>query len=356
MRRMLLRMSRAATILAIAGCTQRALPDAGLIAPPSAIPVVEAPPGPAPPAPGAIPVPLDPCRFIAFTACRENRGKAFGGLFLWDEAVQDIYLLGGALAGLPLDDDCDGLDALCPRALIDGRVLFSLGGTIYLWEPLTETRATVALDARADHGGPRARISMDGRLLAYVSHKGTVVLKETDGAYFTKTRELTKIAAEAEARSRSGGDGVIEDLDLSGDGRWLVLVLDGILYLYDVLSTRLAQLLPLGGEALALDGGRLLEVAISLDGRFIAFVAGARLLVLDRASGMLDAVPYANLGLGLDAQVNCPAVPRFCGDGRGLLFALVAGGRRWILKYDVIDETLRGMTLLNNALGALPRV
>lgn len=353
-RRALSRMLRAAAILAIAGCTQRVLPGAGLIAPP---PPVQASPPPTLPAGGAvvIPAPLAPCRFIAFTACREAYGQAFGGLFLWDETLQDIYLLGGALAGLELGDDCEVLDALAPRALVDGRVLFSLGDEIFLWEPATETRATAAIDARAGDGGPRARISLDGELLAYVSRRGTVVLKETDGAYFTKTRELGAIAAEAEARAHAGGSGVVEDLDLSGDGRWLVLNLDGVLYLYDIPNTRLAQLLPLSGQALAGDGDRVKEVAIDFDGRFVAFIARSRLLVFDRANGLLDAVPYANLGYVLDGPTAYPTLPLFCNDGGSLLFTLKTLERRRLLKYDVVDETLRGMTILNNALGALPQ-
>jgi hypothetical protein len=354
MRRLLSRMLRAAAILAIAGCTQRVLPESGLISPP---PSAEAPQptGEPVPVPAPIPVPLDPCRFFAFTACRKTYDQAFGGLFLWDEELQDIYLLGGALAGLPLGTDCEALAALAPRALVDGRVLYSLGREIFLWEPVSEMRVTVAVDARAICPGPRARVSMDGALLSYVSQRGTVVLKETDGAYFTKTREPTAIAAEAAARAQAGGLGVIEDLDLSGDGRWLVFNLDGILYLYDILGAHLVQLLPLSGSALAGNADRIEEVAINLDGRIIAFIAGTRLLVLDRQSGLIDVVPYANLGYVLDGAGGCVADPLFCRDGHGLLFALDAPGRRWILKYDVVDETLRGLTLLNNALAALPR-
>lgn len=351
MRRMLRRMSRAAAIVMVAGCTQRMLPSAGWVPPP----VAQAPPPAAAPVEGPPPVPLVPCRFIAFTACREVHDQAFGGLFLWDEALQDIYLLGGAIAGLPLDHDCDGLDALAPRALVDGRVLFGLGQEIFLWEPLTETRVTVAVDARADRGGPRARISLDGAILAYVSRRGTVVVKETDGAYFTKTRELGAIAAEAEARAQRGEPGDIEDLDLSGDGRWVVLNLDGSLYLYDLLAARLALLLPLSGEALAGDDERIKEVAIDFDGRCVAFIAGSRLLVLDRASGLLDPVPYANLGYVLDGGEARPSAPFFCNDGRSLFFTLRTLERRRVLRYDVVDETLRGMTVLNNALGALPQ-
>ncbi|MNY15280.1 hypothetical protein D3C86_1484840 [compost metagenome] len=127
-----------------------------------------------------------------------------------------------------------------------------------------------------------------------------------------------------------------------------------MLYLYDVLTPHLFQLLPLSGEALSGDRDRIKEVAIDFDGRFVAFIAGERLLVLDRASGLIDSVPYANLGYVLDAQASYPAAPLFCNDGRGLLFTLRSYERRRILKYDLLDETLRGMTLLNNALGTLP--
>ncbi|HEY9898951.1 MAG TPA: hypothetical protein V6D00_07190, partial [Pantanalinema sp.] len=182
------------------------------------------------------------CRFIAFTACRQEKigqvvkdkkyyspykdasgnigyqesangtyeaytdGNGYkkyrqvlkvrsaGGLFLWDEALHDVYILNGALAGLNehvsgIDDtnkevqgpsSCSELEQLNPYAFADGKVLFSWGHEVYYWDMVAEARVTVAFDGQsATFGGPRAVVTADGLLLAYVSNKGTVVLKET---------------------------------------------------------------------------------------------------------------------------------------------------------------------------------
>ncbi|MBO9542839.1 hypothetical protein J7643_19800, partial [bacterium] len=162
--------------------------------------------------------------------------------------------------------------------------------------------------------------------------------------------------------------GVIYDLDISGDGRWLVVNIDGILYLYDVINPHLFQLLPLSGQALAGLPDRIGHVAISFDGRFVAFTVGKipvdyqfepgaydiRLLVLDRQSGLLDTVPYANLGdtiSGSDKKGVLILDPLFCNDGRSLLFETTVGGNFRIWKYDLLTETLRAMVILNNVLG-----
>ncbi|HEY9898953.1 MAG TPA: hypothetical protein V6D00_07200 [Pantanalinema sp.] len=379
------------------------------------------------------------CRFIAFTACRQEKigqvvkdkkyyspykdasgnigyqesaggtyeeytdgnghkqyrqvlkVRSAGGLFLWDEAICDVYILNGALAGLNSDatgindtnkqvqgpGSCSELEQLNPYAFADGKVLFSWGHEVYYWDMVAEARVTVAFDGQSDRfGGPRAVVTADGLLLAYVSNKGTVVLKETDGAYFTKTRELTKIAAEANALFNDGykgygNRGVIYDLGISGDGRWMVVNIDGLLYLYDVINPHLFQLLPLSGEALAGQPDRIGHVAINFDGRFVAFTVGkipvdyqyepgrydSRLLVLDRQSGLIDTVPYANLGdtiSGADHRSKAVILdPVFCLDGRSLLFETSVGGNFRIWKYDMLTETLRGMVILNSVLGSL---
>ena len=351
---------------------------------------LNAPCPPAPPPPGLPPIWNADCRFIAFTACREDfffdkygkkRHREVGGLFLWDDAIKDVYILNGALAGLNDNvntitnsqksvqgpSTCTSLEELNPIAFADGKVLFSFGHCIYYWDMVAEARVTVAIDGQSENfGGPRARVTADGQLLAYVSNKGTVVLKQTDGTYFTKTIELTKIAAEANAHDnihRHGG--IIYDLDISGDGRWLVVNIDGILYLYDVANPRLFQLLPLSGKALDAIPDRIGHVAISLDGRFIAFTVNYRtvddqylpgstdnrLLVLDRQTGMIDTVPYANLGLNVDDSKFRILNPVFCRNGQDLLFEVTEGGDFRVWEYNLLTESLRGLVILNNALG-----
>lgn len=353
------------------------------------------------PAPGVVPiVPWNAdCRFIAFTACEpDKRGGDRGSMFLYDDAIKDVYILNGALAGLnssvtnPVNasqksvegmGSCSELEQLNPKSFADGKVLFSFGHGVYIYDMVAEERVTVAFDGAEESGndgtGPRASITADGHLLAYISNKGTVVLKETDGAFYTKTRELTKIAAEANFQHNNDNGGAVLDIDLSGDGRWMVINIDGILYLYDVANPHLFQILPLSGSALAGYPDGVGHVAISFDGRFVAFTVGCddfvhnrdhRLLVLDRQTGFIDTVPYANLGDTISGSNFGTIIldPMFCYDGRSLLFETAVGSKkrrngdheRWyyankrdfrVWKYDMLNETLRGLVILNNALG-----
>ncbi len=346
------------------------------------------------PQPGAPVIYNLDCRFIAFTACRRDYyGDQAGGLFLWDEALKDVYILNAALAGLNSEvsditdsqkgvegtSSCTTLETLNPFAFADGKVLFSFGHFVYVYDMVAEERVTVAFDGQSeDFGGPRATVTADGHLLAYVSHRGTVVLKETDGAFYTKTRELTKIAAEANFQHNLGDDygyaktGVIYDIAISGDGRWLVVNKDGILFLYDVLNPHLFQLLPLDSYALGGQPGFIGHVAISFDGRFVAFTINkksvtdqqqtgdylvgnndSRLLVLDRQTGYIDAVSYANLGDTITNANYKPIIldPVFCYDGRTLFFEVLVGNTFKVWRYDILNETLRAMVILNNVLG-----
>ncbi|MNX37572.1 hypothetical protein D3C86_678850 [compost metagenome] len=384
------------SMMALAGCTRGPLaPKPGQ----ALQPIVITDPSQLKPA-GAAPLNLpsvDPgywnfdCRFIAFEAVivsdKFTAGRVgpsglpkttVGNLFLYDEVLKDVYILNGAIAGLDpwtrgktVDGitNADDLNTLNPYAFADGRILFELDGTIYYYDIYSEERVTVAFDGRKQiFGGARPAVTGDGAAIAYINDQGLVALKLLDGDFYTKTRVLTKIAAEAQFlgelgakdRSKSGktAKGVILDLDISDDGKWIGVNIEGILHLYDVLNPHLFQLLPLGGGALAGVTDRIGHVALSFDGRFIAFTVsskkgdlipnrGERLLVLDRASGYIDTVPYANLGTLNPA--NGIADPIFC--GHQLLFETFIGGSWKVWKYDLETELLRAMVILNNALG-----
>ncbi len=271
----------------------------------------------------------DDCRFIAFTA--ELGWES--GLFLYDDEAKEVWNLNQALAGLSVSRF--DLDRLEPYAFADGKVLFQVDGSIYYYDLYTEERVTVAVDAETDNAQPV--VTANGEMLAYINDAGNVVLKLTDGAYFTKTRVLTKIAAEADFVGRD-----VSDIDISADGHWLVLNIKGMLYMYDVANPRLYQLLPLSSLALMGVGGAIGDVAISSDGRHVAFTAAGRLLVLDRQSGYIDTVPYTNM----EGAIANPVFVDNC-----LLFEIRTANGYRIWKYDIQTEQIRMMVVLNNALG-----
>jgi hypothetical protein len=278
-----------------------------------------------------------------------------GSLFLYDDLAKDAFVLNGALAGLEdrVDTSCSDLEELDPHAFADGRVLFSYGHKVYVWDPVTERRTTVAIDGQSGHlGGPHAAITADGHLLAYRSNQGTVVLKAATAAPFsTKTTTLTKVAAEANSLARGGR---VLDLALSGDGHYLVVNIEGILFLYDVGNPHLYQVVPLSGEALSGATDGVAHLAISRDGHFVAAtVAHQRLLVYDSKARTIDTVPYANMGLPIDG-VRGPGRlfnPVFDLDDRTLLFETRVGKDVQVWSYDLLSQTLRGQVILNGALG-----
>ncbi|MNY32634.1 hypothetical protein D3C86_1668610 [compost metagenome] len=143
------------------------------------------------------------------------------------------------------------------------------------------------------------------------------------------------------------------DVDITADGRWIVASLNGKLYLYDVLNPHLFQLLPLGGGGLGKAPGDIARVTISPDGRLIAFTVcgpkGERLLLLDRETGLIDTVPYANLGL--NGPYTAVRNAKFFG---GCLYFEVCtdvGTRVW--RYNLDTSLINGMVILNNALGEI---
>ncbi len=321
------------------------------LAEPCPAPVVPAPPAVLPPPP---PPPVCP-RFVAFTS------QAFcnGSLFVYDDAIKDVYILNGALAGL----DVVGLpfiqlQAIEPTFYGDSRVLFDFAGCVYYYDMITEERVTLAIDALPC--GAHPRISETG-ILVYIDVYGNVVMKyEADGPFFAKSRTITKIAAEREVQLGFPGyyyPGYpfyypVCDVDISADGRWIVVSLNGKLFLYDVVNPHLFQLLPLGGLDLTTIPSNIGHVTISPDGRFIAFTVcdgiTSRLLILDRQTGLIDTAPYPNLGLGGYASIHNP---RFLGDC--LFFEICTGTGFKVWRYDIHTELLAAMVILNNTLGEL---
>lgn len=324
------------------------------------------PPEIQPPIPLPPPVPITRNPYVvAFTAASCFQGN----LFLYDDRIKDVYILNGAVAGLfpPGWGGNIFLTELNPQLFNDTKILFEFLGHIYYYDMITEERVEVAFDGWCGPGGARPSVSETG-LLLYKDKLGNLVLKPIDGDYLTKSRVLTKVAAEIEVNNFTPFApylgvynfahfhvcSTLLDAQISADGRWVVVNIKGKLYLYDVLNPQLFQILPLDAISLAGGPGNIGHVAISEDGRLIAFtvIAGfsERLLILDRVTGLIDTAPYANLG-NIGSVVDPISDPYFAG---GFLYfnILTPGGYR-VWRYDPATELLTALVILNNALGDL---
>jgi len=322
------------------------------------------PPEVQPPMPVPPPVPITRNPYVvAFTASTCFNGN----LFLYDDRIKDVYILNGALAGLfpPGWGGNIFLTELNPQLFNGDKILFEFLGHIYYYDMLTEERVEVAFDGWCGPGGARPSVSETG-LLLYKDKLGNLVLKPIDGDYLTKSRVLTKVAAEIEVNNFTPFApylgvynfthfhvcSTLLDAQISADGKWVVVNIKGKLYLYDVLDPQLFQILPMDALSLAGGPGNIGHVAISEDGRFIAFTAIAgyseRLLILDRVTGLIDTAPYANLG-NIGTIVDPISDPYFAG---GFLYfnILTPGGYR-VWRYEPATGLLTALVILNNALG-----
>ncbi|MFB7933570.1 TolB family protein [Streptomyces sp. NPDC056039] len=138
--------------------------------------------------------------------------------------------------------------------------------------PRTE-KASVAPDGSdgdAPSGGPS--LSADGRRLAFVSRADNLVAGDTDGLADAFVRDL----GTGTTRPASGGvDGSVDDVALSGNGRYLAFAATGAsdgrshIWVKDLKTGTLQRIADT--VAVGYDTGR--QPAISADGRYVAFVA-----------------------------------------------------------------------------------
>lgn len=258
-------------------------------------------------------------QFIAYDALVNKQGS----LFLWDAAFNRSFVISGAFAGLTIKNQSD-IDLIHPQAFGDGKILFGYGNNIYVWDNVAEEQVKVATDAKP---GIRVEVTWNGQWLVYVNNLGQAVLKETDGVFFTKTRVLTNISDQLRALGKAG---VIGDLSISGDARWLVLQIDGRLYMYDVANPHLFEL-PVGPT-------NIQQVETDFSGRFIAYTFNTgkqqKVNVLDRETGLIDVVPAANnAGVGIiDPQFTFPL---------SLIFQTTINKQRHIVSYDLLTQTVQ---------------
>lgn len=268
-----------------------------------------------------------------------------GSLLLFDRAIQHSFDVTGLIADLGLSSQAV-IENLNPQALDIGQILLSARGEVYVLDLIAKERVTVATDADSRI---KARVTADGFALCYVTRDGTPVLKLKDGDFFTKTRVLSEVSQFQFAIGGENGIARIQDLDISGDGRWIGLVIEGSLYLYDVLSAQLSHLLPLGNQNLAGLAGNVVQVSMSLDGRFVAFTAGPDqvLWVFDRATGLLDTVPTLNAFLAsIQAE---PLDLAFQAAGQVLEFEIQTATERQKWAYDLQSASLGKVFAVNTS-------
>lgn len=264
-------------------------------------------------------------RFLALPVVE----RGLTNLFLWDAWGEEVILLNGALAGLGLVV----APYLRPRVFAEGKkVLFTVGANSFFWDLELEERTTPVTDGRsALLGGPQTVVTPDGKWLAYVSNRETVVLKRADGRYIAKTIEFSKPAAE----------GPVLDVDMTVDATLLILNIGGRLFLYSVVGTRLALVAPLDAESLAGDDG-MREVAISPAGLAFASTShGGRVLLWDAQFRAIDVL--AGVNLAVDRIVDLYFV------SEDLLILESAGVERRVWCYDRRTSLLRLLVVPNSA-------
>ena len=223
-----------------------------------------------------------------------------GLIYLWDTVLRDRYLLKSATAGL------GETAARHSSAFENSRVLYQAGDEIYYYDIYSEERVTVAFDARdPSSGGAKPVVTQSGSSIAYINNQGLIVRKLRDGDFYTKTRILSKVFSEV---------GAAEDIDVSDDEKLLVVSSSGRIHLYDLIADSIKGLeLDANPEVLASfpqDLPYIQDVAVSGDGRFIAFTAygrsaaasEARLFKLDRVSGQVSEVPNMPSATPVDAK------------------------------------------------------
>ncbi len=220
-------------------------------------------------------------RYLGF----EVRDAGAIGLFLWDARQGEVRALNEALTGL------SALPAygLRPRVFADGKkILFTVGAKSFFWDFKTEERTTPVTDGRlALAGGPQSVVTPDGKWIAYLSHRETVVLKRADGPLIAKAVELSSPLGEP-----------VWDLDMTADAARMVLNIAGRAYFYDVRNARLSLYGPLDGESLAGARNGLEEVAVSPTGKVVAAtLKNGRVLLVEPQGRLVELLPAVNLAV-----------------------------------------------------------
>jgi hypothetical protein len=267
-------------------------------------------------------------RYLAYTVWQSG----FGNLFLWDAWSWEVWILNGALAGLVVPAHA----SLRPRIFGSGKkVLFTVGDKAFFWDFEKEERTTPVTDGRAaELGGPQAVVTPDGKWIAYVSLRETLVIKVADGVNIPKTIEPVEVAAE----------GPVWDLDMTGDATRFVLNIGGRAYFYDHWYRRLAYVLPLDGGSLAGKDDGLREVAVAPSGWAYAFAWESRRVALTDALGRVIAtLPTVDL---LDGRI----VDLYFLSDDLLVLEVACGGALRVFAYDCWSGLVRALAFVNDPL------
>ena len=223
---------------------------------------------------------LSPIRFVS--------ALHKGLFFLWDQVIQDVYFIRGATAGFGESEVLQG------NAFGDGRVLFQVGEAIYYYDIYSEERVTIAFDARdASLGGAKPVATRTGTSITYINQQGVVVRKIRNGDFYTTTKVLGNVFSSV---------GNAEDIDVSDNEKLLIVSSYGRVHVYDLIGESLTRLEleanAIVQAALSHDIPYIQDVAISSDGRLVAFTAygsstpknEVKLFLLDRTNGTVSEV------------------------------------------------------------------
>jgi Tol biopolymer transport system component len=243
-------------------------------------------------------------RYVAFVSAAQNLTNVFGltTICVRDRQSGTTDLAGVDSGGTPLNSVRCAISA-------DGRyVTFEAGSVngfdqVYIRDRLAGTTAIASVDSNGALGNNHSyfsALSADGRYVAFLSSASNLVPGDTNGTYdiFLRDRQTgTTERVSVDSSGVQGNDGSL-DLAISGDGRLVAFrshasnLVPGDtngtddVFVHDRLTGTTERASVSSGGAQANDMS--VSVAISADGRYVAFASHASNLVSGDTNGQRD--------------------------------------------------------------------
>lgn len=263
-------------------------------------------------------------RFIAYCTVITNTGAIIAntvglrcGIHLWDSQLTTDTLISQDVNGNPVTNATSRGPVVSP----DGRFVVFLsnatnlvantisnGYHVYIRDTVAGTTQLVDADTNGvgsvEIDGATVSINSNAQFVAFCSPDGNLVAGDNNHALDVFVRDVTNgtnemISVRSAAVVPATGNGITSQLAVSSDGRWIAFTSDASdlvtndfngdsdVFLYDTVGGTHA-LVSVGLDGNTCLGGYSAWPAISADGRFIAFQSAATDLVANDTNGASD--------------------------------------------------------------------